>query len=133
MFLKDLIELAKEKAGSYGALASMLDCHQNRITDWKNGTRKPDAGKIACMAACAGLPVLETVADIESQLDEINSHVWRSALGRLRAAGVTAAAAGMAAGMAGAPEDSHAKRDTYHSSQNGALYIMLTKRYDRQT
>lgn len=95
MLLNELIEMAKEATGSYGQLAEKLDCHQNRITDWKKGTRIPDAGKIACMAEAAGLPVLQTVAEIESQLDGRFADVWRNALGKLTAAGVTAGAVGI--------------------------------------
>jgi transcriptional regulator with XRE-family HTH domain len=90
MMLTELIEKAKEAAGSYGQLAEKLDCHQNRITDWKKGTRQPDAGKIACMAEIANLPILETVAEIEAQLDERYAQIWRDALGKLKAAGVAA-------------------------------------------
>jgi transcriptional regulator with XRE-family HTH domain len=128
MTLTELIDIAVAKKGTRRHVAEGLHQSPQRLTDWKAGSRKPDAHEIAYLAECADLPVLETVAEIEAQLDERYAGIWRAALGRLRAAGVTAAAAGMAAGMAGAPNDSHAKQDTYHSSQNGALYIMSTIR-----
>lgn len=90
MTLKDLIQLAAEKKGSLGALAKAMGKHQNRLTEWKKGERQPDAHEIAFLADCAGLPVLETVADIESRLDSRFASIWTAALGKLKAAGVAA-------------------------------------------
>lgn len=99
MNLSELIELAVEKAGGRKELAEGLGMHKNRLTDWKGGSRKPDAHEIAYLAKVAGLPVLSTVAEIESQLDERFSSIWSEALGKLTAAGVAASALVAAFGM----------------------------------
>ena len=90
MKLIELIDKAAEAKGSLGALAASMNKAQTRLSEWKKGERKPDAHEIAYLAECAGLPILETVADIESQLDERYATIWREALGKLRAAGVAA-------------------------------------------
>jgi hypothetical protein len=54
---------------------------------------KPDASEIADLAECAKLPVLETVAEIESQLAGRHAVIWKQALGGVRAAGVAATVA----------------------------------------
>ena len=130
MLLTELIEQAKDAAGSYGQLAEKLDCHQNRITDWKKGIRHPDAGKIACMAELAKLPVLQTVAEIEAQLDGKFADVWRNALGKLTAAGV-AASVGAALLISPANDAQAAQVDMAKSLSakeiSGPMYIMSTK------
>lgn len=87
-----LIDLARQKSGmSFGEMAKDLDRSQSRISEWRSGRVKPDANEIAYFAAKAGLPVLQTVAEIEAQLDDRYASIWREALGKLTAAGVTAA------------------------------------------
>lgn len=90
MNIQELIDAAKRAKGSLGTVAEGLGMHQNRLGDWRAGRRKPDASEIAYLAECAGLPVLETVAEIEAQLDEKHAPIWQAALGKLRAAGVAA-------------------------------------------
>ena len=90
MNMRELIERAAAKMGTNAALAQGLGMHQNRLSEWKRGTRKPEANEIAYLASVAGLPVLETVAEIEAQLDDRFTAVWREALGKLKAAGVAA-------------------------------------------
>jgi transcriptional regulator with XRE-family HTH domain len=94
MDLKQLIDAASLRAGGKAKLARDMDKRPPRISEWYNGTHKPDAHELAYMAERAGLPVLETVAEIEAQLDPRYSQVWRDALGKLKAAGVTAAVVG---------------------------------------
>lgn len=122
MTLIELIETAKDAAGSYGQLAERLGCHQNRITDWKKGKARPDASKIACMAEISGLPVLTTLADVEAQVDPEHSATWRAALGKLKAAGVAAA---VAVTMVTPQDDAMASTPTSQLS-GGAMYIMST-------
>ena len=87
-----LIDLARQKSGmSFGEMAKDLDKSQSRISEWRSGRVKPDANEIAYFATKAGLPVLQTVAEIEAKLDERYASIWREALGKLTAAGVTAA------------------------------------------
>ncbi|WP_154234704.1 helix-turn-helix domain-containing protein [Burkholderia pseudomallei] len=88
MNISQLIDAAREKAGSSATLAEGLGMHPNRLTDWKAGRRKPEASEIAYLAEQAGLPVLETVAEIEGQLNGRYAHIWKTALANLRAASV---------------------------------------------
>lgn len=90
MHIGELLDAAKRARGTFGALAEDLGCHQNRFGEWRKGTRKPDAGEIVQLAEIAGLPPLSTLAEIQAQLDEKHSAVWRSALGKLTAAGIAA-------------------------------------------
>lgn len=92
MTLNDLIEQAAKNAGTLKELASEMGKHQNRLTEWKKGTHKPDADEIAFLARKAGLPVIETVAEIQMSLDSRYAEIWREALGKLKAAGVAASA-----------------------------------------
>lgn len=80
MDLATLIDVAKENAGSYGAVADRLGKHQNRFSEWKKGVRQPDTGEIATMALIAKLPILQTVAEIESQIHPETAEVWKVAL-----------------------------------------------------
>ena len=91
MTLVELIDAAKRGKGSLGAVAEGLGIHQSAMSEWKKGKRQPSANQIAYLAECAGLPVLQTVAEIEAQLDDRYASIWREALGKLTAAGVTAA------------------------------------------
>lgn len=86
-----LIELAKKNSGlSLGQMAKELGIQQTRISEWKKGLFKPEAGELAYFAEKAGLPILETVAEIEEQFDPRFAHIWAKALGNLRAAGIAA-------------------------------------------
>lgn len=80
MDLQDLLEAAKKKTGTYGALAAKINRHQNRFAEWKKGVGKPDASEIAAIALEAQLPVFETVAEIESKLNPEYANVWKLAL-----------------------------------------------------
>ncbi len=90
MDLPELLDAAKRRKGSLKDIAAELGMHPNRLSDWRAGRLKPSASEIAYLAECAGLPILETVADIESQLDSQHAGIWKRALGNLRAAGVAA-------------------------------------------
>lgn len=94
MTLNELIELSASASGSLKQLAADMGKHQNRLTEWKKGTHKPDADEIAFLARNAGLPVIQTIADIESQLNSRYAEVWREALGKLTAAGIAASVIG---------------------------------------
>ena len=122
--LNELIIKAAEKAGSLGKLAEGMGKHQNRITEWKKGDAKPDANAIAYMAEAAGLPVFQTVAEIESQLDSRYANIWRNALGKLTAAGVAASVTGVLLISPAKP----AEASTLPRVTAGPMYIMSTKR-----
>lgn len=119
MTLQDLITHAAERAGSRKKLAERMQKHQNRLTEWDKGVAKPDAHEIAFMAALAELPVLQTVAEIESQLDSRYADVWRSALGKLTAAGVAASLIGL---IVISPDANAAPSPS--QAQKGTVYIM---------
>lgn len=120
MTLQELIELAVEKLGSRQAVADGLHQDKQRLTDWKAGRRKPDAHEVAYLAKVAGLPVLATVAEIESQLDERYASVWREALGKLKAAGVAASVLACAFGLS--PTTANATGS--HGTVSGSVYYV---------
>lgn len=91
MNIQELIDLAATSSGQTQAqLASELTISPARISEWKSGKRTPDASEIAFFAEKAGLPVFETVAQLEAQLNARLAPTWLRALGKLREAGVAA-------------------------------------------
>lgn len=91
MEIAELLDAAKRKKKTLGAVADGLGVHQNRLSEWRKGTYKPDATTIALLAEMAELPIFETVAQVEATLDQSKAAaVWERALGKLRAAGVAA-------------------------------------------
>jgi transcriptional regulator with XRE-family HTH domain len=123
--LFELIDKAAEAMGSQRALAAAMNKKPPRLSEWKSGEAKPDAHEIAFLARKAGLPVLETVAEIEAQLDSRYSEIWREALGKLKAAGIAASVAVITTINPG-PADA-APRPAANYSAN-SLYIMSTIR-----
>lgn len=80
-----LIDAAKEHSGqSLGELATELERSQGRISEWRKGTAKPDANEIAFFADKAGLPIIETVAEIEADLYPQYASLWKRAVSELR-------------------------------------------------
>ena len=90
MTISELLDAAKRANGSLGNVAEALKIGQSHLSNWRSGRSKPTATQIAMLAELASLPVFETVAQIESSLDDDTTHVWERALGKLRAAGVAA-------------------------------------------
>lgn len=108
MKLVELIEKASEKAGSQKALAAALSVDPPKLSEWKKGRYKPSAEAIAQMAELAGLPVFETLGEVQKELHPEAASVWARALEKLKAAGVTACAVlilGMGAGAENANAD----------------------------
>lgn len=95
MNISELIKLAAIQQRTQRNLAHTLDVHEDMVSHWKKGRMKPTAGQIAQLAECAQLPVLETVAEIEAELDERNAEIWKRALRALQSAGVAAGLAGV--------------------------------------
>ena len=85
MNVKELVEAARKATGGYKPIAEGLGMSELRLSDWKAGRRRPEASEIAYLAEIAGFPVLETVAEIESQLSGKHSNVWLKALEDWRA------------------------------------------------
>jgi len=121
MDLRELLDAAAEAAGSKAALAREFNKAPPRISEWYNGTTKPDVHEIAFLARKAGLPVLETVAEIEAQLDSRYSEIWREALGKLKAAGIAASVAVITT-INPAPADAAPRPAANYSATS--LYIM---------
>lgn len=80
MDIKTLIDIAVRAKGGRAPLAAELQQDPQRLTDWKAGRRKPEAGEIAYLADVAGLRVIDTVAEIEQQLRPAYASVWQKAL-----------------------------------------------------
>ena len=127
MTLQELIDLAVTAKGTRREVATGLHQSPQRLTDWKAGTRKPDAHEIAYLAQCAGLPVLQTVAEIESQLDNRYSSIWRDALGKLTAAGIAASVIGA---VSLSPSQANAAT-TITPTVKPTVYIMSTNELRR--
>lgn len=90
MTLQDLIEAAAMRAGTQAKLAERMGKSPARVSEWKAGKHKPEAGEIVQLAELAGLPPLSTLAEIQAQLDTKHAEIWANALGKLVAAGVAA-------------------------------------------
>jgi hypothetical protein len=125
MTLADLIEAAIESKGSRKIVADGLSQDAQRLTDWKAGRRKPDAHEIAYLAECAGLPILETVAEIESQLDDRYAHIWREALGKMKAAGIAVSFAAMTVTGALSSHDANANPVSIGLQATSVYYVNL--------
>ncbi|APR36712.1 helix-turn-helix domain-containing protein [Paraburkholderia sp. SOS3] len=90
MDIGELLDAAKRKKRTLGAVATELGLNQTRLSEWRSGRFKPDATQIAELAEMAELPIFETVAQVEASLAGDHGKVWERALGKLRAAGVAA-------------------------------------------
>jgi len=92
MDVATLLDAAKRAKGSLGAVADALGTHQTTLSKWRSGDRHPDADELAILADMAGLPVLETVAEVQKSMTKTAAAaaIWEQALGKLRAAGVAA-------------------------------------------
>lgn len=121
MNLSHVIEAAAAALGGKKQLAAAMGKQPARISEWLSGRQKPDAHEIAFMAERAGLPVLETVAEVEAELDPRYSSIWRAALGKLRAAGVAASASGavvLSAALTGGLMPEKASASTTYAHDN---------------
>ena len=75
--LKQLIESARNSFESYDEMAQVLDTNKHIISDWKAGRRKPTPYNICYMAEIVGLNPLETLAEIQAELDIENASYWK--------------------------------------------------------
>lgn len=71
-----LIEMCKERIGSYENIATRLDVAPTVISDWKAKRRKPTPLHICQMAEIAKLNVAETLFIVMQELDEENAKSW---------------------------------------------------------
>jgi hypothetical protein len=77
MLVTTLIDVAKMRSGkNYKVMAADLGVHQARITEWKTGQVWPGTTEIAYFALEAGLDVMNTIAEIESEKKPTLSRIW---------------------------------------------------------
>jgi transposase-like protein len=99
MTIAELLDAAKRKQGSLGTVAAQLGVSQSTLSNWRAIRSKPNATEVAMLAEMAELPIFETLAEVEKELDAGGHRsVWDRALGNLRAAGI---AAGVVIGTTG--------------------------------
>jgi transcriptional regulator with XRE-family HTH domain len=91
MNISELLDAAKRQQGRYQDIADKLGVKPPRLSEWKKGVCTPDTSQIALIAEMAGLPVLETVAEIENSLRPNTALIWHRVLGKIKAGGVAAA------------------------------------------
>lgn len=81
MDIKTLIDKASKcSKQTQSELAKEMSKSPARLSDWKNGHWKPDAGEILFLAHKAGLPAIETVAEVLSQIDDKYATLWQQAV-----------------------------------------------------
>ncbi len=76
--LVDLIELNKKRLGSYEKLAEKMDVLPPVISDWKAGRRKPTPFHICQMAEIVGYNPLDTLGEVQAEIDSENADKWKS-------------------------------------------------------
>ena len=81
--LKELIEQAEKNAGGQKSIAEGLGRSYKRLCEWKKGIGKPDANEIAYLADIAGLPILETVAEVQKEMSTDYRAIWEKAMNQV--------------------------------------------------
>lgn len=76
MNVVELIEAAKARRGSLQLVAESMGKRPTNISEWKSGKVKPQTGEIAVLADMAGLPILETVAEVEREVRPQYANIW---------------------------------------------------------
>lgn len=76
MNVVELLDAAKSKAGSLSEVAKRMGKNSGRISEWRSGRTKPDTGEVAYLADIAGLPILETVAEVEREVRPQYANIW---------------------------------------------------------
>ena len=85
MDIKTLIDnAAKRGRKTQAELAKDMGKAPARLSEWIHLKGKPDVNDIADLANRAGLPVFETVAQIQTQLDPRYANIWKRAVSELR-------------------------------------------------
>lgn len=83
MNVKELVSAAEAKKGRK-ELAREMGMNPNRLSDWKAGSRKPDATEVLYMAAAAGLEPEATLAEVMAELDPRYRGIWANMARKLR-------------------------------------------------
>ena len=76
MLIHEIIEKARQNKGESRKIAEEMNIHPARISDWLAGRRKPEVSEIALLAKIAGMPILETVAAVEMELNDKYKDIW---------------------------------------------------------
>jgi ribosome-binding protein aMBF1 (putative translation factor) len=85
MNIQELVDAAVKNSGTAQAdLAKELDLAPARISEIKSGKRKTDTNEMAFFADKAGLAVMETIAQIEAELNPRYAMIWKKAVSQLR-------------------------------------------------
>ncbi len=77
MDISQLLDLAKEKSGSYTAIAEAIGKPRSRLSEFKNGRCKANASEVAAIALIAEVPVWKAIAEIESKNHPALAGVWK--------------------------------------------------------
>ena len=136
MDIAELLDAARRKQGSFGTVATMLGIRQSALSNWRAGRNKPSATEIALLAEMAEIPVLETLAQVERELNADRRSVWDRALGSLRTAGATAVlllGIAVSVGISCTPQTAHASTSgTLPSHGRGHWFDPSTTHQDLQ-
>jgi hypothetical protein len=91
MNITELIALASIRSGkTRGALSKEMGfAEQSKLSRIANGIKPPTASEIVYLAEQAQLPALETLVEMECQMEPQYSVVWRRALSHAKAAAVS--------------------------------------------
>lgn len=125
MNVAELLDAAKRKIGTYAEIAKRLGIAPARVSEWRKGTFKPDASQVAQIAEMAGLPVFETVAEIEISVHPEAATVWQRALEKLKTAGVAASSI-LIFGMGFPAEKANANNDLAKHHGSAGIYIVAS-------
>ena len=83
MDVRELVEAAEQAVGRR-TLAAELKMNPNRLSDWKAGSRRPDATEVLYLAARAGLEPEATLAEVMDSIDPRFNGLWNRMARRLR-------------------------------------------------
>ncbi len=109
MDIAELLDAAKRKQGQLQIVAQKMQVAHTTLSNWRARRSKPSATEIAMLAELAELPIFETLAEVERDLEGAKASIWDRALGNLRAAGVAATVIlGLVVFSALTPQPAHA-------------------------
>ena len=75
--LNDLIEMCKERLGSYEKLPWKLEIAPTVISDWKAKRREPNAFQVMQMAEIVGFDKYQTLCLVMEEIDTRNAELWK--------------------------------------------------------
>jgi hypothetical protein len=85
MDIKTLIDTAAKTCSiTQAQLAAEMGKNPARVSEWRKGHWNPDVNEIAYLADKAGLPVLQTVIELQANLNPKYANIWKRAVSELR-------------------------------------------------